>query len=136
MQKGGALASKKHPALKASAAAAQQKAKVERKAKQAKPMSGMVKSALKSEKKTIEGLGGRLTVGSGRVFNDGDGTCKIRDNTYSIEYKRRFSDKGSFTITRVEYYKGISQGCSIFITDCGKDSTVTMSKDTFMDLIS
>lgn len=101
-----------------------------------KDKSKQVKTALRTEKKDLKKLGAKLTVGSGRVFNNGDGVIKLSGIEYYIEYKQRFSENASIFPTSAEWTKAISQGCKLFIVNSPKEDTVTMTKEIFLELLS
>ena len=98
--------------------------------------SRIVKRALKDERDRIKSIGGRGTIGSGRVYGDGDGYIEIGGERYYIEYKKRFNGKNLMGPTREEVSKGMQQGVSIYIIDSEEmGGIVSMSLDTFKRMI-
>lgn len=99
-----------------------------------KEKSNQVKNALKNEKKVVKSLGGKLTIGSGRILGDGDGFIETTNGKFYIEVKTRYSENSSMFPTSSEYKKALEQGVKIFIVESAKGNTVTMSKESFMEL--
>lgn len=133
------LSTKKHPYLlykKKAKKDADRKAKSDNKANPTfRAKSKQVKDALKSEKKLLKSMGAKATVGSGRVFNDADGYLTVDGTKYYIEVKTRYSENASMFPTSAEYKKALDQGAKLFMVESAKGNTVTMSKQTFMELI-
>jgi hypothetical protein len=134
------LAKRKHPYLLHSKQAkkdAARKVKSDNKANSTfRAKSKQVKDALKVEKKNITQLGGKLTVGSGRINSDSDGFLETSNGKYYIEHKKRFNNKNILAPTKEEYIKGINQGASIFIINSSEmGSMVCLSLKTFKELL-
>lgn len=100
-----------------------------------KDKSKQVKTALRTEKKDLKKLGAKLTVGSGRINHDADGSILIGEIEYHIEYKMRFNGKNILGPTKEEYLKGLSQGAKMFIINSEEiGNIITMDLNTFKEL--
>lgn len=98
--------------------------------------SKQVKSALKSEKNSLKSIGAKSTIASGRFTGEGDGFISINNIKYYIEVKTRYSEKASIFPTSAEWKKAVGeQGCKLFMVESTKGNTVTMSKETFMEIL-
>ena len=100
-----------------------------------KEASKRIKKALKNERKTIEYIGGQSTIGSGRVYHDGDGHISIGEILYRIEYKTRFSGRNVLGPSSTEWNKGKNQGVDIFIIKSDKEEVVTMPLKVFKEIL-
>lgn len=133
------LSIKKHPYLlhkKKAKKDAIRKAKSDNKANPIfRAKSKQVKDALRSEKNTLKSIGAKSTIASGRFTGEGDGYIDINNTKYYIEVKTRYSENASMFPTSAEYIKAINQGCKLFMVESDKGNTVTMSKETFMELL-
>lgn len=134
------LATKKHPYLlhkKKAKKDAARKVKSDNKANPTfRAKSKQVKDALKKEKNTLKSIGAKSTIASGRFTQEGDGVISINDINYYIEVKTRYSDNASQFPTSAEWDKAVNhQGCKLFMVESPKGNTVTMSKQTFMELL-
>ena len=133
------LAKKKHPYLLHSKQAkknAARKVKADNKANPTfRAKSKQVKDALRSERNTLKSIGAKSTIASGRFTGEGDGFISINDIKYYIEVKTRYSDNASMFPSSSEWSKAVSQGATLFMVESAKGNTVTMSKQTFMELL-
>ena len=97
--------------------------------------SKQVKDGLRSEKKLLKSIGAKATIGSGRIFNDSDGWLDIDGIKYYIEIKTRYSENASMFPSSSEWNKAVNQGAKLFMVESAKGNTVTMTKETFIELL-
>lgn len=100
-----------------------------------KAKSKQVKDGLRNEKKLLKSIGAKTTVGSGRIFNDSDGWLDIDGIKYYIEVKTRYSENASMFPSSSEWNKAVNQGAKLFMVESAKGNTVTMTKETFIELL-
>jgi hypothetical protein len=129
------LAKKKHPYLLHQKKSKKDIARKKKLAKRSTETSKLVKKALKSERNSLKSIGAKGTIASGRFTQEGDGIISINDIKYYIEVKTRYSDNASMFPTSAEWKKALSQGCKLFLVESDKGNTVTMSKETFMEIL-
>lgn len=134
---GGDLSFKNHPYFienkKQSAEHKRSERIAQRSTAEFKVASTNSRSGRNVERKVARELGATMTAGSGAVFGNGD--FYIGD--YYVEHKLRINNKNVLGPRQDEWDKARGQGCSIFMTTSDKAGTiVTMSKETFMELIS
>lgn len=97
-----------------------------------KDKSKLIKRALKEEA-TTAGRIARKTVGSGRVYGDGD--LVVLEN-FRVEHKLRTTTK-SYSVSAAEYEKGKRQGVGIYaIAVDNGDTCYFLTEDTFTELLA
>lgn len=133
------LSKRKHPYLLHSKQAKKDAARKVKSNNKANPTfrakSKQVKDALRSERNTLKGIGAKSTIASGRFDGNADGFLEWAGTKYYIEVKTRYSDNASMFPTSAEYKKALDQGATLFMVESAKGNTVTMSKETFMELL-
>jgi len=129
------LAKKKHPYLLHQKKTKKDATRKEKLAKRSTETSKIVKKALRSERNSLKSIGAKGTIASGRFDGSGDGFISINDIKYYIEVKTRYSDNASMFPTSAEWNKATNQGCKLFVVESARGSTVTMSKETFMEIL-
>lgn len=102
-----------------------------------KNKSKQVKNAIKTERKNLTSLGAKLTIGSGRVNGDSDGSILINGVEYYIEYKKRFNGRNILAPTKEEYNKGKDQGAKLFIINSEElGDIICMDLSTFKEMFN
>ncbi len=114
----------------------QNKLKEKKKSKEYKNSKAVYNKSIKLENQANKQLGAKNTLGSGRVFSDGDGILKL-DRDYYIEHKARLNNRNTLGPTRLEWEKAKAQSIELFIvTSSTEGSIVTMKLETLKELLN